>query len=483
MNIFELAVRSVRRKKARSIVLFVIVYVATVFIYAGFSCREANIQTQDSSRQAIGASFRLEINGTNRQKRLLESSKALTEQIGENTNGSLGGYNRKQLPDGSWMIWTDNSFDTLKMKDIKEISKVSGISDYNVTTANTVVHLVNARRIEDPDVDQTSDQGGVSLRGNRDMRLDFDVQKGNIEVTEGRLIGADDENVCIISRELADVNSLKIGDVLAFNDWKKPDTAKVIEAEIIGIYDSINGITPITRGDSYRAENIIFTDLSLPEKAEGCEGDPLYQYAVFQVADVDKYEIVKNRMAEVDIDWEYYDLLDNSGISETMAENFSGLKSMSEVLLILVIVLAVFVLFFIFLFWMKNRIHEIGILLSLGESKMKIVLQMLIEGILISGIAFVLATASAGAVSNMAADYLVGNQIELDREKEEADAGMVEMSEEETKSEVIGVAVGISGNIIAYTAISVIGIILLAVGFSSISVAIQKPKNILSKMS
>ena len=83
----------------------------------------------------------------------------------------------------------------------------------------------------------------------------------------------------------------------------------------------------------------------------------------------------------------------------------------------------------------------------------------------------------------MAADYLVGNQIELDREKEEADTGMVAMSEEKTKSEVIGVAVRISGNIIAYTAVSVIGIILLAVGFSSISVAIQKPKDILSKMS
>lgn len=114
---------------------------------------------------------------------------------------------------------------------------------------------------------------------------------------------------------------------------------------------------------------------------------------------------------------------------------------------------------------------------------MKIVLQMLIEGILIGGIAFVLATASAGTVSDMTADYLVGTQIKLDREKEEADAGMVAVSEEKTDSEVIGVAVRIDGNIIAYTAFSVIGIILMAVGFSSLSVAVQKPKDILSKMS
>lgn len=483
MNIFELAVRSVCRKKTRSMVLLTVVYVIAVFIYAGFSCREANIRTQNSGRQAIGASFRLEINGTNRQKRLFELSDALSEQVGENVSGSLGGYHREQLANGAWRTWTDNFFDTLKMDDIEKISKVLGISNYNITTANTVVHLVNANRIEDKDVDQTADPGGVSLRGNREMELDFDIQKGNIEVTEGRMIGDEDEGVCVISRELADYNSLQIGDVLTFNNWKEPETAEIVEAEIIGIYDAVKGITPITRGDSYRAENIIFTDLSLPEKAEGCEGNPLYQYAVFHVADVDEYEAVKQRITEVNIDWEYYDLLDNSGISETMAGNFSGLKSMSEVLLILVMVSAIFVLLFIFLFWMKNRIHEIGILLSIGKSKMKIVVQMLIEGILISGIAFILATASAGTVSNAVANYLVDTQIELDEEKEESEAGQIVMSEESEKNEVIGVAVSIDGSIVAYTAFSVIGIIILAIIFSSISVTVKKPKDILSKMS
>ena len=43
-------------------------------------------------------------------------------------------------------------------------------------------------------------------------------------------------------------------------------------------------------GDSYRAENIIFTDLRFPEKAEGCEDDPLYQYATFWVEDVNEYD-------------------------------------------------------------------------------------------------------------------------------------------------------------------------------------------------
>ena len=66
-------------------------------------------------------------------------------------------------------------------------------------------------------------------------------------------------------------------------------------------------------GDSYRAENIIFTDLRFPEKAEGCEDDPLYQYATFWVEDVNEYETVRERIKSVDIEWEKYDFLDNTG--------------------------------------------------------------------------------------------------------------------------------------------------------------------------
>lgn len=50
---------------------------------------------------------------------------------------------------------------------------MDGVSDFNITTANTVVNPVNFQRIEDKDVDQNSDQLGVSLRGNLQMKYDL----------------------------------------------------------------------------------------------------------------------------------------------------------------------------------------------------------------------------------------------------------------------------------------------------------------------
>lgn len=481
MNLLGLSIRSVMRKRAKTMLLLLIIFITSVFIFAGWACKYASIQTLNGSRQAIGASFRLEANEANRHKQIVELSK----QVGSGISGSAGGYHQKQLASGEWMTWTDNSFETLSMEDILKIAEVDGIEAYNVTTANTVVNPVNFERIEDKDVDQSSDQQGVSLRGNLCMELDFDVQKGNIEVREGRMITSEDTDVCVVSREIADLNGLQVGDVLEFNNWKERETSTVYKAEIVGIYDSISGITPIMYGDSYRSENIIFTDLSFPEKPEGNEGSPLYQYASFVVENVDEYETVKKRIQAVDIEWEQYDFLDNTGMSDTMTENFGELEKMSSLILVLVFISGVVIICLVFLFWLKGRVHEIGIYLSLGRTKWGIVMQMLLEGILVGCVAFLLAAAASPVVSKGVVGYLVDYQTQLQAEAEQLNAGMVSNSliEDDSAMEIVGVTVEISGDVICLSGISVLGIIMAAITLSCISIMVQKPKEILSRMS
>lgn len=479
MNLFQLCIRSVIRKPVKSILLLLIIFVAASFLYSGWACKNASVQTQNSGKQAIGASFRLEENEANRHKRM----DVLSKQIGDNVSGSAGGYHAKQLPTGEWQTWTDHSFETLALDDIKKLAAVDGIRNYNITTVNTVVNPVNFTRIEDKDVDQSFDELGVSLRGNLDMEYDFDVQKGNIVVKEGRMIKSGDVDVCVISRELAELNHLAVGEQLEFNNCQERETSAVYTATILGIYDTINKITPIMAGDSYRAENIIFTDLRFPEKPEGCEDDPLFQYATFWVKDVNQYEEVKEKLKAVDIEWERYDFLDNTGMSDTMAENFNDLSGISTLLLAFVMASSVLILLLVFLFWMKNRMHEMGVLLSIGRSKIQIIVQILMEGILIGVVSFILATMAAPAVSKGVANYLVGYQIELADEKKQAESGMVAGPFTETEDEVQGVSVEIGKNVIIFSFLSTIGVIMISILGSSIYVIVQKPKAILSQMS
>ena len=479
MNILELSIRCLVRKRAKTILLLSIVFVTACFIYAGWACKSANVQTQTEGKQALGASFRMEGNEADRRDRTAEAIEKLGGQ-----NGSVDGSHIEQLESGDWMIWHDNSFETLQMEDMETLAGQEGIAEYNVTTANIVVNPVNFVRIEDPDVDQHSDLLGVSLRGNMEMRLDFDVQNGNIEVNEGRMITAEDKDVCVISRELAELNGLTVGDKLEFNDRKERETSKVYSAEIVGIYDTVHKITPIMYGDSYRSENIIMTDLRFPEKPQGCEGDPLYQYATFWVENVDEYETVKERIRKADIDWKRYDFLDNTGMSDTMAANFGDLDEMSTIILILVAVSGAVIIFLVFLFWLKGRVHEIGIFLAIGKGKAAIIAQMILEGILIGCVSFTLATVCAPSLSKSVADYLVGYQVQQQEEQRKAEEGMTGgagVAEYETK--VMGVQTEVTGKIVLLSACSVLGVILIAVSLSCIFVVVQKPKEILSKMS
>lgn len=479
MNVFGLSIRSVLRKRAKTILLLLIIFITSVFIFAGWACKFASIQTQNESKQAIGASFRLEENEANRHERMEE----LSRQIGDG-NGNAGGYYQEQLESGDWLIRTDNSFETLLIEDILKIAEVDGIEKYNITTANTVVNPVNFKRIEDKDVDQSSDQRGVSLRGTLRMELDFDVQKGNIEVNEGRMITPEDTDVCVISREIADLNGLQVGDFLEFNNWKDRESSTIYKAEVVGIYDSISGITPIMYGDSYRSENIIFTDLSFPEKPEGNEGNPLYQYATFVVGDVDDYEVVRKKIQAIDIEWERYDFLDNTGISDTMTENFGELEKMSSLILILVCISGIIIICLVFLFWLKGRVHEIGIYLSIGRTKFSIVIQMLLEGVLVGCVAFLLATSASPMVSKGIVGYMVDYQSQIQTEDEQLNSNMVlNGSLENDKTEIVGVTVEINGDVIFLSGVSVLGIIMIAIALSCISIMIQKPKEILSRMS
>ena len=179
-----------------------------------------------------------------------------------------------------------------------------------------------------------------------------------------------------------------------------------------------------------------------------------------------------------------YDFIDNTGMSDTMAENFGDLDEMSSIILILVAVSGVVIIFLVFLFWQKGRVHEIGIFLAIGKSKAAIIAQMMMEGILIGCISFMLATICAPALSKSVADYLVGYQVKQEEEQRKADEGMTGgAGVVEYETEVMGVETKVTGKVMLLSASSILGVIFVAVSSSCMFVVIQKPKEILSKMS
>ena len=318
MNVLQRGVRSVLRKPIKSIILLFIVIVMSGLFLGAMASRSASIYTQDATRQAIGATFRIEGNEENRRKRLDQAMDVLGDR-----EGSYGGVTHKWLENGADMVVTDNSFETVKEDDVKKIAQVEGIEEYNLITIATVVNPVNFSRIEDSDMDQSTDVGGVNLRGNRIMEMDMDVSAGKISLIEGRMIEKDDRDVCVISKELAELNHLKTGNLLKFNDYHDKEHSTIYSAEIIGIYETKQERKSIMYGDSYRPENTIFTDMSFPEKPSGNEGKSFLSVCYIQSPKMQGSTIkLKKSVQKANIDWSRYDLIDNNGNIKSMTENF-----------------------------------------------------------------------------------------------------------------------------------------------------------------
>lgn len=481
MNSMQRAWRCVIRKPVKSILLLLVVLTVSLFLLSAMASGNASVQMQDTTRQAVGAGLRLDANESNRSQRLTE----ISNRIG-GAEGALEGVHQEKLETAygtQWVVWTDNSFESLQLPDIETIAAVDGISDYNITTCITAVKPVNFNRIEDSDTDQHSDIGGVVLVGNLKMKLDSNVLSGNVTLKEGRMVTEDDADVCVISEELATQDGLSVGDRLQFNDYHDPSGSTVYEAEIIGIYQTRQYMSPLMSGDTYRSENIIFTDLHFPEKAEGSEGDPCFEHAYFQVEDVNRYDEVKAAVQEADIDWERYDLIDRNGNLSAMASNFNDLEKISNLLIIVAAVAGFIILFLIFLFWVKNRSREIGILLSLGMKKTGILGQLFLEAVMIAALAFCLSLPAAPKVSSAAANYLVARQTEQAELQKAIDADHISADFETSEQTVTGVEVTVTGEM---TELCGIGILLLtgvSVGAAGISVLRKKPKTILSELS
>lgn len=480
MNGFSLAWRSVIRKPVKSVLLFVTVFTISLLLLSGMGSGKATIQMQDNTRQAIGAGLLLEENEADRHRRIDELSGQL-----DHKEGTLGGYHQEKIIINgveSWRTWTDNSFETLLVEDIEKIAGTEGIVGYNISTVTTAARPVDFIRIEDEDVDQYSDLGGVSLVGNKDMSMDSNFLSDNAFITDGRMIKEGEKDVCVISAELADKNQLEIGSRIKFGNCRDKEDSVTHEAEVVGIYQVNQPIAPYMFGDTYRSENIIFTDLDFPEKVEGKAGDPLYEKAYFKIADVNEYETVKIRVMGADIAWERYDLIDNNGNMNTLSANFNEMEKYSSILIWVISGASLIILFLIFQFWMKSRNREIGIMLSMGISKIRILVQIMTEALMIAAVAVLISFSAAPKVSSLTADYLVEQQIQSAEEQDLLDGGKVAFSYEKSEQSVVGVQAKITSGMLIQDASGIALLITISVCVSGIAILKRNPRDILQDL-
>lgn len=303
--------------------------------------------------------------------------------------------------------------------------------------------------------------GDVSVTGTSDSSLNPAFQGKLYRLVEGEHVGADGgadsgsqagagkagAGKAIIHREFADHNKLAVGDKLTLTrDGEK------VTVTIAGILDGkTDNPTGLPSGAS---ENHVFVDLASAQKL----GAPLTTGRYFtQNAQQlpGALEAAKGIAPELTLE-------DNSAQFAPVLQAISGVDRLLGILLLGLCVAGACVLTLVSTFWARGRIHEIGILLSLGKSKGNVLSQFAIEAGIFASVAAVIAAVVGRVLSSRLGQAVF------------AQVGGEALSS-------IQPSTGVGDVVLALVLGAVI--VLIGVSVGVLPLVMQRPKRILAKLS
>ena len=176
--------------------------------------------------------------------------------------------------------------------------------------------------------------------------------------------------------KFASLNNLNIGDKV-----KLDQNGKMIELEIVGIFSGEKTNTFEGLSSDF-IENTIYTDYATSQELLNTTKNnkvTMVEYGVDNPTELDN--IIKN----------IEDLQINNITISKSNKNYDSIISFVESITKLTniirkgsVVVGVVILSLVLMFWVRERLYEIGVLLSLGISKMNLILQFIVEALMVS---------------------------------------------------------------------------------------------------
>lgn len=101
----------------------------------------------------------------------------------------------------------------------------------------------------------------------------------------------------------------------------------------------------------------------------------------------------------------------SSEIYAKISKPIESLTTISEFLIVMTAILTIFILNFVIFLLLRNRRHEIGILISLGEKKLKIIFQLVLEICIAGVVALGISLYTGNYLGARYSEYLLSNSI------------------------------------------------------------------------
>ena len=451
MGSFKRAVLYITRKKKKSILMFLILFCIATAVLSGISIKKAtSIARQNSSKET-----------------------ANTFEIQNNLATNFTGTMPESL--------------------VNKVSKVNGIKNYDASVQGIGLVFKQLQNVEPKNntVQYTDKQykNLFPVEAHKFTEYDTKFMSKSFRLVEGRHLVEGDKNKVLVHKALAEKNNLKVGDriigtkdSLDYNASK--DAPSEYDLEIVGIFESQN--TDRMGSKLEIPENLILSDMNTLNALYGySKGNSQYTSAVFNTnKNVDDVISDVNKIQE---NWSLYNISKSDDTFLALSKSFDSLEKIVNMLLIGSIIVGIIVLSLVLAFWIQGRIHETGILLSIGVGKFKIISQYIIELLLISVLAFGTSYFSSKMISQNIGDAMVSQASKQAVQEVQQGFGGMSLGYDANTSlatqTVDGIDVDVSLKEVLYVYAIGATIIISSVMISSSSIIRLKPKEILSKMS
>lgn len=323
MNVLKRAFLYDTRKKGKSLTLFLLFALITLFVTISFSVLSATQAAAAHLRETVGASFTLRGNP-------LEFS----------TDGA--DYAMQFAPISQ-----------------RDIDLIAGSTEMKACNAQQSATATASGFILPSGMPSGAISANTSSAWNRNFT------SGILTLTEGRHITAEDQHIALVSRELAEENELNIGDELSFKD-------PMATVKIIGIYESDASMEFDT--------DTIFVDHNTYWTLTENEAGTYSGRVDFFVTDPARLETVMEQIKQdVPPQWEDYTLQTDTAEYDSIAYQLSTIGRLTALLIVSAITVSIIVFFLILAMRIRSRVHEVGVLLAVGVAKGHIIAQFLIE--------------------------------------------------------------------------------------------------------
>ena len=386
----------------------------------------------------------------------------LSGSILNTTVGTISKNLYKDVNFGFTIESIDKSNKEIEKDTLKKINEVDGVNQKNYLYAKSV-NVVDKKVVQENQnitiTDEMKNKSNlVMMNGITSTKNNIDFKSEVLKLEKGRHIEENDQNKILIHEKFASLNNLNMGDKI-----KLEQNGKNIEFEIVGIYsgEKTNNFEGLS---SDFIENTMYTDYNSSQKLLDYSSNnrvTSVEYGVNNPTKLD--EIIRNvenlgiNNISVSKSNKNYELVTSSVESITKLTNMIRIGS---------IIVGIVILSLVLMFWIRERLYEIGVLLSLGITKINLILQFVVETLMVTIFGFL----SALGLEFILLKYIRGNTTSIFSE----DLPKI-ISDELTK-------ISINGSDIIGVIVVMITIVMISVIVALLPILKMKPKKILTQI-